>query len=683
MKPTHLLAVLACLAFLPLAPAARAADPISADDVARLRVATQVAISPDGKHVAYVRSVPRKPWDEANGPAWAELHVVDRAGNSRPFVTGEVNVSAVEWTRDGKQIAFLAKRGADKNAALWTIALDGGEARKAVSFDTAITGYALRPDGKEVAFLATEKPDEKKKTRADKGFDAEIYEEQPEYVRVWIGQPFAETGAPRKLELQGSASELRYSPDGQALAVALAPTPSVDDNYMARRVHVVDVATGAVRSRIDNIGKLGAVQWSPDGQRLALISGADLNDPHEGCLMTASAGGGAVTNVLPDIPAHVLAFAWLDAARFLCLIDQGTSTSLEIVSADGKIRDALIPPGGNPMGGLDLAESGGACAFLAESARFPNEVFAADLASRTVQKLTDGNPWLAERRFAEQESIRYLARDGLDVEAILVHPLDEAAGTLYPLIVAVHGGPEAHLRNGWITSYSNPGQVAAAKGFAVLYPNYRGSTGRGVKYSKLDQGDMGGKEFDDLVDGVDHLVKAGLVDSKKVGVTGGSYGGYATAWCSTKLTERFAAGVMMVGISDHISKWGTSDIPNEMYLVHELKYPWQDWDIYEQRSPIRFAEQAKTPLLILHGKDDPRVHPSQSLELYRYLKTLGKVPVRLVWYPGEGHGNRKAAARYDFNVRMMQWFEHYLKGAGGPMPAPDLELPFEQPAENK
>ena len=180
----------------------------------------------------------------------------------------------------------------------------------------------------------------------------------------------------------------------------------------------------------------------------------------------------------------------------------------------------------------------------------------------------------------------------------------------------VHSGPESHEKNGWLTSYSRPGQVAAAKGFVVFYPNYRGSTGRGVGFSKAGQGDSAGKEFDDLIDGIDHLIEEGIADPKAIGVTGGSYGGYASAWCSTYYSDRFAASVMFVGISNKLSKAGTTDIPEEMYLVHQRKRPWEDWGYFLERSPIRYVERNRTPTLILHGKEDPRVHPSQSLELH-------------------------------------------------------------------
>jgi dipeptidyl aminopeptidase/acylaminoacyl peptidase len=312
-------------------------------------------------------------------------------------------------------------------------------------------------------------------------------------------------------------------------------------------------------------------------------------------------------------------------------------------------------------------------AFAADSPRHPAEVFVLAATASAPKRLTNSNPWLETIRFAPQEVVTFKARDGQELQGILIKPLVAPAGGRAPLILTVHGGPEAHDSNGWLTGYASPGQVAAARGFAVFYPNYRGSTGRGVAFSKLSQGDPAGKEFDDLVDAVDHLVATGVADKAKVGITGGSYGGYATGWASTYYSDRFAAGVMFVGISDKISKVGTTDIANEEFLVHARKRPWDAWQFMLERSPIYHAGKSKTPLLLLHGKDDPRVHPTQSLELYRYLKLHGKAPVRLVWYPGEQHGNRRAASRLDFNLRMLQWFEHYLQGAGGQPPAGDID----------
>ncbi len=675
--------LLALLLALAAAAGASAADDVlTPEHVARLRTVTSTAISPDGGLVAYTLLVPRVPLKDENGPAWVELHVVDRAGQSRPFVTGEVEVGAVEWTPDGRGISFLAKRGQDQERCLYVISASGGEARRVLAHESAISAYSWSPDGARVAFLATEKPDPEREKLEKKGFDAQVFEEEHKPVRVWIAAPGVEQGAPRRLDLEGSASELHWSPAGDRLAVALAPTPSADDAYMNRTVHLVDVESGAVHLSLDTPGKIGQAAFSPDGTHLALISAADRNDPHEGRLTVTDLASGATRDLIPDLPGHVTSVGWKDSEVLVFLADQGTSTSLEEIGRDGGNRTALIPAGRAVMSGLSLARDGRSGAVRCDSPKHPAEVYAMDRDARGGRRLTNSNPWLDELHLAPQEVVRYAARDGLELEGILIRPLHEEPGVRCPLIVSVHGGPEAHCANGWLTRYADPGQVAAARGFAVFNPNYRGSTGRGVAFSKMGQGDYCGAEFDDVVDGVDHLVAIGLVDPARAGITGGSYGGLATAWCCTRYSERFAAGVMFVGISDQISKFGGTDVPQEMLLVHARKNPWDDWRFFLERSPIFHAEHARTPLLILGGSEDTRVDPSQSLEMYRYLKAHGNAPVRLVRYPGEGHGNRKAAARYDCSLRLLGWFEHYLKGPGGDPPPHQLEYGFQEETED-
>ena len=654
-------------------------DVLTPHHIAKLRSVTEAVISPDGAEIAYVLSVPRRPGKDKDGPAWAELHVVDRAGNSRRFVTGEVEVSRVNWTPDGKEIAFLAKREADNYKALYLIPRDGGEARRLIHHLADIKEYSFSADGKQVAFLAEDAEPEEEKKLKEQGFSQEIFEEDWRPVRVWIAET-AEPDKRRALDLPGSASELHWSPAGGELAVALAPTALIDDHYMKRKVHVVDAESGRIVARLDNPGKLGQVAWSPSGKHLALISAADLNDPLEGRLMVASATGAGLRDLLPSFEGHVTALAWQNDDTLMYLADVGVWTTFGKVGRDGSGQKTILPAETQILTHFTLSADGQSGAFLGQSPRHPTEVFFMAHGDAAARHLTDSNPWLAGMRFGEQVVIRFHARDGLALDGFLIRPLDEEKGTRYPLILVVHGGPEAHYRNGWLTSYSLPGQVAAARGFAVFYPNYRGSTGRGVGFSKLDQGDFAGKEFDDLVDAVDLMVRLGLADPARVGITGISYGGFATAWAATYYSERFAAAVMFVGISDNISKVGTTDIPEEMYLVHQRKRPWEDWDLFRQRSPIFHAQKGRTPILILGGTDDPRVHPSQSLELYRYLKLLGQTPVRLVRYPGEKHGNRRAASRLDYNLRMLGWMEHYLKGPGGEPPPYELDYGLAEPA---
>jgi dipeptidyl aminopeptidase/acylaminoacyl peptidase len=653
---------------------------LSVHDVARLQSVSAAVLAPDGSAVAFLRSVPRDPFTGPDGAPWSELYVVDAAGVERPFVTGEVAVAGLAWTPDGRALSFLERRSGDERRALYVIPADGGEARRVLAHGSDVGGYAWSPDGRRVAFLAADPPTRQQQERQRRGFTQTVYEESVRAVRVWVADvpEEGEAGEARALPLSGSASTVRWSPAGDRLAVALAPTPLVDDSLVGRTLHVVDVRSGAVVARLDTPGKLGEVAWSPDGRHVAYVSAAHAHDPREGRVLVAPAEGGPSRDLLGEWDAgHVATLAWEDAGSLVVLVHEGVTSWIGRLGLDGELRP-LVRATDVVAGDLSLSRDGRRAAIVADSPRHPSDVFVLPALDAAPARLTRSNPWLEERALAVQEVVRYRARDGLEIEGLLIRPLDAEAGRRVPLIVVAHGGPEAHYANGWLTSFAMPGQVAAARGFAVFHPNYRGSTGRGVAFSMLSQGDPAGAEFDDLVDGVDHLVSIGLVDRDRVGITGASYGGYASAWAATRFTDRFAASVMSVGVSNKISKVGTSDIPQELHLVHLRHWPWDDWMHFLERSPIFHVERARTPLLILHGADDTRVHPSQSLELYRHMKVRTTTPVRLVLYPGEGHGNRRAASRLDYHLRLLQWMEHYLMGPGGE--PPPWELAYEDEA---
>ena len=252
----------------------RAADSVfTPQRIAELKLVTAAAISPDGKHTAYTLSVPRKPGVDDDGEAWTELWVISAEADAKPrgFITGKVTVSAVRWTPDGRQIAFLDKRGDDKFRSLHLIPLAGGEAQRALAHVADITDYSLAPDGQRVAFVAREAEDAALKKSRDQGFRQEVYEEDWTSARVWTAKLFStDKDKPAALKTEGHARAVRWSPVDDRLLVVATPTPSVDDSLMRQRLRVIDAADGAVRARIENPGKLGAYEWSPDGQRIAL-----------------------------------------------------------------------------------------------------------------------------------------------------------------------------------------------------------------------------------------------------------------------------------------------------------------------------------------------------------------------------------------------------------------------------
>jgi len=646
-------------------PTLAQSDPLTVEDIAALRSVSSVRMSPNSDRIAYLLMVPREVYKEDDGRPYHELHVVDLEGNSTPYITGKVDIGNIAWTPDGDSVYFVSKRDPDaKFNSIWQMPMMGGEARQVFTHISSIGSIYPSPDGGTIAFTATEAAPEENEDLAKKGFKAVVYEESVLPTKVWLLD--LESGEAEAQELEGSASTFKWSADGSRYAVALAPTPLTDDSLIGRDVYVVETKSAAVQSKLGSVGKLGSFDFSPDGERIAYIGSVDINDPANGRLYVASSAGGERRELVTEYLGHVTNFAWQDDVNIRWVGHRGVWSEMAMASIMATDSAGDAPTSGPIIRTIDTHAGQDVVAAIADTPQHPREVYLYRDGSEP-KRLTDSNPFLSERSLVIQEPITYPARDGLELEAILMRPAERERGG-NPLIIYVHGGPEAHHSNGWLSSYSLPGQVMAGEGYAVVYPNYRGSTGRGVEFSKLDQNDYAEEEFNDLVDAKTYLVSAGMVDADRVGISGGSYGGYATMWGATALSEEFAAAVAFVGISNQTSKFGTGDIPYEMYYVHSLAWPWEDWLGMLQRSPIYHAGNAKTPLLIMGGDKDPRVHPSQSLEMYRNIKLRTDTPVRLVIYPGEVHGNRNSAARYDYSLRSKRWMDHYLKGSGGEPP---------------
>ena len=672
-----------------LFPGPTLADGLNVDQLLQMREVRDVAISPDGSLVAHILDVPRRAGVDEDGPAWRELHVVssDGHGRSRGYITGDVKISDPTFTADGRWIVYRAKRFGDEESALWAIPVDGGESRKLLDVE-GLGAYRISPDGKQLALLVTPPESEDRQQAQEKGYDREVFEEEWRAQELWIADfptldpepvdPSAaddvdggtDEDAMRHLEVDGSVGRVEWSPDGSQLVIGVQPRNLIDDEYMQRRIRVLNASDGSEVIRFDNPGKLSDFAAAPGGLHIAMVSAQDHSDPSPGRLMLGNVADGSFQDLMPDFEAHVRSFVWQDAQTLIWVADEGSETTLGTVTLDGTMERVLRSKAslGVPIiQGLRMA-SDGRLAFRGNAPSHPAEAFSLRLGDRP-KRLTNSNPWLDRVKLAKQEVVTWTASDGLELEGILIHPLDGRKKA--PLLLMVHGGPEANDRNGWVSNYSRPGQIAAARGYAVLYPNYRGSTGRGVAFSKHGHADAAGKEFQDLVEAVDHLIQVGIA-SDRVGITGGSYGGYATAWCSTYYTDRFKAGAMFVGISNKLSKGFTTDIPNEDIAVHTTFVPWTKWKFSLERSPLYHASKSKTPLLIAGGTGDTRVHPSQSLQLYRAMKLQDKV-VRYVRYPDEPHGNQRAASRHDYLERVLRWMDHFVKEGNTELPPVELD----------
>jgi dipeptidyl aminopeptidase/acylaminoacyl peptidase len=280
-----------------------------------------------------------------------------------------------------------------------------------------------------------------------------------------------------------------------------------------------------------------------------------------------------------------------------------------------------------------------------------------------MRRITRHNLWLDTVQLARQETIEWPGAEGLRIEGVYIHPLTPPPGGRAPLAILPHGGPEGISFDNWTTNPLYPAQVLAAQGYAVLMPNYRGSGGRGVTFAKGDHRDLGGREFEDVLLGIDHLAERGLVDADRVGISGTSYGGYFSALAGTRYSDRFRLAIPFAGLTNWVSFTGTTDIPIEMSAVHWDLYWWDNLGLAMDRSPVGNLATAQTPMLIGHGLVDERVHPEQSIQMYTSLKLIG-VPVELVLYPREPHGLRERAHQFDYIGRVLEWFDRYVKNPG-------------------
>lgn len=637
-------------------------------------------ISPNGLHIAYSKIVPRNIYQDDDGKPYVELYVTDLQGNSRRFITGKQRLGNLTWGPKSHFIYFIAQRNKDKYVAIYRIAIDGGEAEKIVSAGNNILSYSLNYDGSAITYLTKPKVAESKEKLEKKGFKAKVYEESEKNTFAYLALIDDKKSPHIKLPIKQNILSVQYHPKNNRLLVRTTPTSLIDDHYVASHYRIYQ-QDGKPLKEFKTEGKLMSAEWSNDGRYVAIIGAEDKNDPAAGRLFIARSKTGKIKETVKNYAGHIRSVKWISDYQVAFLANVGTNSEVSVYNLDNGSVSKKIKPGNEFITTLESDQSGKVLIGVASTDSHPREVF--NLSQGKVSRLTQSNNWLKRIEMPKQKSIHYKSRDGLDLQGVLIYPTNYRRGERYPLIMMVHGGPESNISDGWLDRYSYPIKYAASRGFAVFLPNYRGSTGRGVEFSKKGQADYAGGEFNDLVDAIAHLSRIGLVDRKRVGITGASYGGYASAWAATALSKHFAASVMFVGISDQLSKFGTTDIAKEMHDVHARYYPWEKWQWMLERSPIYHTDKAKTPLLIMHGDSDTRVHPSQSMELYRYIKTRTDTPVRLVFYPGEGHGNKKNAAQLDYSIRLMRWMEFYLKGKNKGKKMPPYEINHEKNIKNK
>ena len=634
------------------------------------RAVGELAAAPDGTRVAFTVTEP------AHGTTRARaIWVVDVAtGHARQLTFSGKSDSSPRWSPDGRSLAFLSDR--DGAAQLYLLPIGGGEAQKLTDRKDRIAEFRWSPDGARIALLMpAAKPEAEQARERDKD-DARRVNTDERLARVWVLDVATRALTP-VTTVPWRISQIEWLPGGDRLIAAADPTPA-SDRWTAR-IFSIDVGTGSATAIISPRGPFGGLAVSPDGAVLAYVGArGDGPEPHDvytvrlkpdttGPKADATKDGGEsgfsqmnVTASLVDRPISQL--RWVDDHTIAAIVARGFASAIALISRDGRPQYFDTPV--NPTSFARAAS--GTIVFAGETATHAPEVWIAppNGAARAVTTLNA--PWSSLPVIAP-EFVKYRSFDGKEIEAALLRPPTTGSQppvpsaqsrSASPFIVLVHGGPTGR----WSDSFEPWGQLLAQRGYAVLYPNVRGSTAYGAAFVEANRADWGGGDFKDVMAGVDWAIANGIADPTRLGIGGWSYGGYMAAWAVTQ-TTRFRAAVSGAPVIDMASEFGTED--SSAYDEWFYGTPYERLDGFVKSSPMTFVKNARTPTLLLQGEADETDPVGQSQQFYRGLKRYG-VDTELVLYPREPHGFREEKHLLDRLNRIVAWYDRYLKAAAPP-----------------
>jgi dipeptidyl aminopeptidase/acylaminoacyl peptidase len=665
--------------------------PVTVADLMRLRSISDVRISPDGRQVAYVVSRPSLEKDEHE----AVLYLVPAAGGTPERLTYGTRLfnkprpaPHLRWSPDGTRLSFLAFAG--DLPQVFALDARGGEARALTASRQGVSDYVWSPDGTRLAYLAPDAPSaEEERRRQDKSFVIEV-DRQERPARVWV-QDLA-GGAARALSPpEHFVAALDWSPDGATIAYAASLRPGYVGLFHSR-LYALPAAGGEPRLVVDRDGMNTSPQYSPDGRWVAFISTAGRPEmvstwglylaPAAPAIPAATAGPRRILGLATD--SWVAEFTWApDSASLVAVPNESPSQRgahmfeqpLLRLWLDG--RRAELAPGPFVRYSPSFSRDGRRLAFRSVAAQGMGDVFVLDridLAGRAAggqgppRRLTEINPELAELALGKLEPLHWQSFDGMEIWGLLLTPPGD--GSLgerrrLPLVVYVHGGPIGGFTYGVFPQFMHsvgqvepyPIQAMASAGMAVLLPMPRGGSGYGEAGFRMIKNAWGEGDYQDVMAGVDQLVKQGVADPDRLGVMGASYGGYLTDWIVTQ-THRFQAASAMCSISDVADLYYVSDAGD--FTQEYFGLPWEAPEAYARHSPISYVSRVATPLLIQHGENDHRVPLMQATKFYKALKEQGKT-VELEIYPRGGHVIYEPALEQEIMRRNLEWFRRWLR----------------------
>ena len=651
--------------------------PITFDDLIAMGRVSDPQVSPDGKWVAFVITYPNKAENKLN----SNIYLVSaKGGEARQLTSAKGANMNPQWMPDGKMIAFVSTR--DGESQVWSIPVDGGEARKLSHIATEVSGLLVSPDGKWFAFSSDVYPDcldedcnqkRLEATQASK-VKAKIFDRLP--YRVWNAWKDGKRSHLFVMPADGGKAtdmtpgdydtppidlggnwDYQFSPDSKEVALTRNADPMVAISTN-NDIYVVPVTGGQLKKVTENPANDSQPVYSPDGKYLAYrVMKRPGFEADERQLMLYERASGRLTNLTEMFDYSVNEVVWSPDSRslFFNADDKGNESVFKVSVASKKI-ETVIDKGYNHS--VQLTPDGKTIVFLKESIDRPAEVYRMDSDGDNMKALTSVNAArLSQLDLHPKEDFWFEGAGGTRVHGFLVKPPAFNGDKKYPMIYLIHGGPQGQWGDN--ITYRWNAQLFASRGYVVVMVNPRGSTGYGQKFTDEISADWGGKVYDDLMKGVDYVLKTyNFIDNGRVSAAGASYGGYMIDWIEGH-TDRFKCLVSHDGVYNPLSMYGTTE---ELWFV-EWEYggtPYKNAELYNKWSPMMSADKFKTPMLIIHSQLDFRVDVSEGLQLFTALQRQG-VKSKMLYFPDEGHWVTKPLNSELWYKTVLDWIDEYTK----------------------